>query len=669
MRFALHVLIGVSLSSAASGTSVQPTAIRFSSLLSDGPGTAAARAFESALSSVGMVAVTDIPGFSEATSPALAAAYNCMVDSGLGEQQLLSDGTHRLSFATKSPSKFVVESEEPACSQFRDRIDPFRELVDKVSTAFVARLDSVFETTGKPLLRTAGDAARTFNDVQSVISNGEQLEHIHSYQRSTPHTPSGERTIDLHTDQGLFIAFTPALLLSAEGLSTQDRDSFRVRLSDGTDASVEFPPNSLIFMAGDAMDGIVNPGLAGNAPIRATPHAVSISSPNARLWYGRMFLPPADALSERHGVTFSRLRELAAEQTALRLQSRRLLGGSVGDAEIDVDVGCSSQTYARRQAPAACTSNQMYCWMRCMELTPQINATACAEKGLQLQCTSQFKQVWREKDSHGDYNPTCSDYTDFVTPAPTLAPAPKGSCAPFNQSYAADLADGYKLAQLFPGRAVLLHKVVGDNIALKLYFNGRAGWLGLGIENLIGGHGGMLGAPVVLALLESADANPDDNFAALKGVREYIIDQKKTAFRWWSKPFSPAAIQQTSFEQSGDMCVTKFAFTSSSIAGAKLNTTGWNRLIWAVNKATAYPGYHTEGLRGHVTIDFSSGAILPRPTNPPSAPTPTAAPTAKAGVFSDSKTTSGTVGTAGVRIPIASLCTLVLATVALGWRR
>jgi hypothetical protein len=128
------------------------------------------------------------------------------------------------------------------------------------------------------------------------------------------------------------------------------------------------------------------------------------------------------------------------------------------------------------------------------------------------------------------------------------------------------------------------------------------------------------------------------------GVNEYIIDQEKTAFRWWSKPFSPAAIQQTSFEQSGDMCVTKFAFTSSSIAGAKLNTTGWNRLIWAVNKATAYPGYHTEGLRGHITIDFSSGAILPQPTKPPSAPTPTAAPTAKAGVFSDIKTTSGTAG-------------------------
>jgi hypothetical protein len=36
------------------------------------------------------------------------------------------------------------------------------------------------------------------------------------------------------------------------------------------------------------------------------------------------------------------------------------------------------------------------------------------------------------------------------------------------------------------GRAVLLHKVVEDTIAVKLFFNGRAGWLGLGIENLIG---------------------------------------------------------------------------------------------------------------------------------------------------------------------------------------
>ena len=127
------------------------------------------------------------------------------------------------------------------------------------------------------------------------------------------------------------------------------------------------------------------------------------------------------------------------------------------------------------------------------------------------------------------------------------------------------------------------------------------------------------------------------------GVHEYIIDQQKTAFRWWSKPVTPASIQQTSFEQSGDLCVTKFAFTSKAIAGAALNTTGWNRLIWAVNKATAYPGYHTEGLRGHITIDFSTGAILPQPTNPPSAAAPTAAPT-KAGAVSDSKTTSGTVG-------------------------
>jgi hypothetical protein len=69
------------------------------------------------------------------------------------------------------------------------------------------------------------------------------------------------------------------------------------------------------------------------------------------------------------------------------------------------------------------------------------------------------------------------------------------------------------------GRAVLLYKVVASKVALKVVFNGRAGWLGLGVENLVGGHGGMLGAPAVLALLESADAAPEDNFVANIGTR------------------------------------------------------------------------------------------------------------------------------------------------------
>ncbi len=106
-----------------------------------------------------------------------------------------------------------------------------------------------------------------------------------------------------------------------------------------------------------------------------------------------------------------------------------------------------------------------------------------------------------------------------------------------------------------------------------------------------------------------------------------MIDPKKTAFRWWKTPFASPSIQDASAEQSGDACVTHFAFTSDKIAGQALNTTGWNRLIWAVNKATAYPGYHTEGLRGHITIDFSTGAILPQPTKPPKPPTSAPPPT------------------------------------------
>ena len=30
---------------------------------------------------------------------------------------------------------------------------------------------------------------------------------------------------------------------------------------------------------------------------------------SARLWYGRMFLPPNDAISERHGISFGEVKK------------------------------------------------------------------------------------------------------------------------------------------------------------------------------------------------------------------------------------------------------------------------------------------------------------------------------------------------------------------------
>jgi len=62
------------------------------------------------------------------------------------------------------------------------------------------------------------------------------------------------------------------------------------------------------------------------------------------IWYGRMFLPPAHAVSEAHGITFGALRTRAIEQVHS--------GGGVGGG-----VGCSRSLL--EEEGTQCADNQM----------------------------------------------------------------------------------------------------------------------------------------------------------------------------------------------------------------------------------------------------------------------------------------------------------------------
>jgi hypothetical protein len=68
-----------------------------------------------------------------------------------------------------------------------------------------------------------------------------------------------------------------------------------------------FDDDSLHIMLGDGVQQYINPRLARSAPpLRSTPHAMVMprgADGESRSWYGRMFLPPADAISEEHGTT------------------------------------------------------------------------------------------------------------------------------------------------------------------------------------------------------------------------------------------------------------------------------------------------------------------------------------------------------------------------------
>ena len=100
--------------------------------------------------------------------------------------------------------------------------------------------------------------------------------------------------------------------------------------------------------------------------------------------------------------------------------------------------------------------------------------------------------------------------------------------------------------------------------------NGQFGWLAFGHENPGGGHSGMDGGHIVMAL-------PGTDFDEATGldlsggpnVAEYVINEHGgAAFRHWKTPFSPSALQASAVE--ADDCFTTLTFSSDKIAGKPL---------------------------------------------------------------------------------------------------
>jgi hypothetical protein len=111
---------------------------------------------------------------------------------------------------------------------------------------------------------------------------------------------SQDNTISWHTDQGLMLAFSPG---QANGHPT---DGFYIQLPDGSSEMVKFDDeDELVFFFGDGVNQIINPFLvkAERTPLRVLPHSLKmppLDQSEVRLWYGRMVLPPADALHPLH---------------------------------------------------------------------------------------------------------------------------------------------------------------------------------------------------------------------------------------------------------------------------------------------------------------------------------------------------------------------------------
>lgn len=261
-----------------------------------------------ALTSEGVVSITDIPQFADMKKSVMTWLHSCIIDQGSDAAHVLKtiekDGTIRRTFGSKTmpgpngQMDFMLKSSaeealSPSCVKFSENLNDFRSKVGEVTKAFAERLTAEMGNSYTMPIMTTEDGEGSFETIADIVSSGEHLEHFHSYQKvEDPERKDAslrsrtEQTIELHTDQGFFIAFAPGLMVThtTEGKPDLESDlyeteGFYIEKADGSTAHVHFSADDdLVFMMGDGANQYVNPMITNSRTLRAVPHSVSLNA-------------------------------------------------------------------------------------------------------------------------------------------------------------------------------------------------------------------------------------------------------------------------------------------------------------------------------------------------------------------------------------------------------
>lgn len=602
-----------------------------------------------ALIDSGMISVTGIPGYAELRKTTLARSDTCGASSHAAQSHTYSDGTTRRTMATHSISgpggAQPIKHEDNTgnhCASFDVAANRFRETVSSTTNTFAERLSALLHLDSPVLVTSTGFSFPTFAE---VAKNSEHLEHFHSYTRPTMVDAAEPETIAMHTDQGIFIAFTPPLMLRDGKLDkAAHAGDFFIERPDGSRTLVRFEEDALIFMLGDGIHQVVDHKRTPDTPsIRATPHALvaPVTAPNAaRLWYGRMVLAPHLAISPAHAPkTFGQIREGLVKATR-----------TFDDSADALSLGCSSHgSHAKRalqtEAPS-CAAGTMFCWNRCMNTTIDkgvifnLSPSTCAAQGKELKCTDVLDRVYNPSFSaHGDYFPACTTSTTLVESGfPTLPNYPRDDAVCSTAAWSAFAStSGYALSYPLGDNGLLLWNIVGGvgqrRIQAKMVYNGLFGWLSFGLRSPTGSKNGMQGAWVAMAQPGGGYTLTGGLNLSLPGsVREYKIHHSQSRYRFWAGSAQTASgfggpvpvvtqhLTNSAYEATD--CFSSFEFTSGQIGEQAFNFDGSDHIVWAASTDNQYVEYH-RGDRGVVTIDWLTGGA-PFTAYPP--PPPVSAP-------------------------------------------
>jgi len=539
--------------------------------------------------SSGLVSVTNLPhDFAAIKKQVMSHLHSCLLEQQQQQQEenavvaeeSFLDGTVRRTFATVTTVKDgplpmkLSSTTGDACQLFQTKLDQFRSIANLATQRFSKALSREMEPhLVKPLLSIKNDNDKAYDTIEDLVHNGEILEHFHSYQKTNKKRVGEEyndnneeeeikktmmTTIDLHTDQGFFIAFTPGMTVkvpsnndentdttaTADVVSSSSSEGFYLIEEgnyNGIPLHVDFnvETDDLVFMLGDGVNQYINNRVIASGRhsrrrlLRATPHAVSLKYHDddsyARVWYGRMVLPPNDALVAMD----------AAEQTTLTYGDVRRRLVETPDAYIPAGLGCSSSTMralqhsSTHEEESACEKGSLFCWARCMELTDyELTEEMCEQQNLGLKCINPRGQ-FSTGEKHGDFFPVCTNTTLEVTPYPEIHQKDASVCSSsdwdlfmtgtdtkmdvrddtgnaLSYDHTFDLTNEKNDGAAFQW-SVIEDDEKGPMVQGRLVFGNVFGWLSIGFANEGGKHNGMNGGNILMAL-------PGMNYTTMYGL-------------------------------------------------------------------------------------------------------------------------------------------------------
>jgi hypothetical protein len=403
LHFALAITI-IGIIGAAPAVHRLPE-IRYADLVTRDPETA--QNLANHFTQLGAAQITGIPRFGMTRKRALEDLADCLVEEKNAPSIMMADGSKRISTGAASHNG-VADKMSNICGDASDRL---RATVNTVMTLVFQMMDSKLSGLKRNILMQP-----SYDSFTELVSRGEHLEHLHAYyspDSSDKAQASRAATLDYHVDAGMMIAMTTGFYSNAEPSA---QSGLYIKLSDGSRVKAEMEEDALIVMMGEGAAKWLSPVFG--QPFRALPHALvadlPVGSAASRSWYGKMYLPPADAvIPETQGMTFKQYHQVESKKSSMLNQVTQHTDQSLLQQLLPAACGGEVGRRYLLTVSESCSSNQIWCWAQCMD----VGELRCGSDAV---CWDSHENVISNGDNHCMASGVPGGYCYPICPNATL---------------------------------------------------------------------------------------------------------------------------------------------------------------------------------------------------------------------------------------------------------